>query len=173
MVPFFVFLVIAATSTAIGLLTARKTGQPGNGWQGPLAHGLAAMFLVAASGHFIEPLRSGLIATVPPVVPYPDLVVSATGIVEIAFAVALLVPVSRRPAAATAVLYLLAVFPANVIAATSVDPHAPATPLLLRAFIQLVFIGAAVVVARSGNGPGVRDVLRALRPAKRPALPEN
>jgi uncharacterized membrane protein len=174
MVPFFVFLVVTAVSAVIGLLATRRTGKSGKGWQRPLAHGMAVMFLVAASGHFVEPLRSGLIATVPPIVPFPDLVVTATGIVEIVFAAALLVPVSRRLAATAAVLYLLAVFPANVLAVTSVDhPDAPSTPLLLRALIQLVFITAAVVIARTGSGPAVRDILRALRPARQPALPKS
>lgn len=56
-----------------------------------------------------------------------------------------------------------------VSAAIGLD--APSTPLLLRAVIQLVFIAAAVVIARTGTGPGVRDMFRALRPARQPALP--
>ncbi len=168
MVPFYVFLGVTAVSAVIGLIAARRTCKPGKGWQRPLAHGMAAMFLVAASGHFIEPLRSGLIATVPPIIPFADLVVTATGILEIVFAAALLVPASRRLAATATVLYLLAVFPANVLAATVVDhPDAPSTPLLLRTVIQLVFIAAAVVIARTGSGPGVRDVLRRLRPMRK------
>lgn len=166
MVPFIVFLAVTAISAVIGLLVAKRSGRRGR-WQASLAHGLAAMFLVAATGHFIEPLRSGLIATVPPFLPLPDLIVSATGVVEIGFAVALLLPLSRRLAGTAAVFYLLAVFPANVLAATTVDhPAAPSTPLLLRTLIQLIFIAAAVVVARTADGLGPRDILRAVWPSK-------
>ena len=163
MVPFFALLVVTAVSAGIGVVAARRTGEPGKGWQRPLSHGMAVMFLVAALGHFIEPLRSGLIATVPPIIPLPDVVITATGLVEIVLAAALLVPASRRLAASATVLYLLAVFPANVLAATSVDhADAPSTPLLLRAAIQVVFVAAAVVIARTGEGRGLRDALRML-----------
>ena len=77
MVPFIVFLAVTAVSAAIRLFVAKSPLRSARDWQRPLAHGMAAMFLIAASGHFIEPLRSGLIATVPPIIPLPDLVVSA------------------------------------------------------------------------------------------------
>jgi uncharacterized membrane protein len=170
MVPFIVFLAVTAVSAAIRLFVVKRPLRSGRDWQRPLAHGMAAMFLIAASGHFIEPLRSGLIATVPPIIPLPDLVVSATGVVEIVFAVALLLPFSRRLAGTAAVLYLLAVFPANVLAATAVDhPDAPSTPLLLRTVIQVVFLAASVVIALKSDGLGARDIVRALRPRKQTA----
>ena len=51
------------------------------------------------------------------------------------------------------VAYLIAVFPANVLAATTVDhPDAPSTPLLLRGLIQVVFIASAVLIARRAGG---------------------
>lgn len=167
MVPFIVFLLVTAASAVIGLFAARRSRRPKTGWPRPLAHGMAAMFLVAASGHFIEPLRSGLIATVPPLLPLPDLVITATGIIEILFAVALLVPFTRRLAGTAVVPYLLAVFPANVLAVTTIDHSAaPSTPLLLRTLIQLAFIAAAVVISLKSDGPGVRDIVRALRRPK-------
>jgi uncharacterized membrane protein len=112
-----------------------------------LAHGMAAMFLVAASGHFVEPLRSGLEATVPPQVPFPAVVIAATGVFEIMLAAALVWRTTRPIAAVVTFAYLIAVFPANVLAATTVDhPAAPDTPLLLRTVIQIVFLAASAFI---------------------------
>lgn len=106
------------------------------------------VYLNTAATHFIEPQRSGLIAIVPGFLPRPELLVTLTGIIELVLAVALLIPRTRRPAAWASVLLLLALFPANVVAAAGVDhPAAPSTPLLPRALLQLVLIGFSAAAA--------------------------
>ncbi len=146
MVPFIVLIAVAGIS--FFARPARWRAEPlRRRLASAVAHGMAAMFLIASSGHFVEPLRSGLEATVPPQVPFPAFVVAASGIFEIMLAAALVWSRTRPAAAVVAFAYLIAVFPANVLAATTVDhPAAPDTPLLLRTVIQLVFLSASAVI---------------------------
>jgi uncharacterized membrane protein len=146
MVPFIVM--VAVTGVSFFARSARfRTEGPRRRWASAVAYGMAAMFLIASTGHFAEPLRSGLEATVPPVIPFPALVVAASGIFEIALAAAFVWSRTRPAAAVVAFAYLIAVFPANVLAATTVDhPAAPDTPLLLRTAIQIVFLSASAFV---------------------------
>jgi uncharacterized membrane protein len=142
-VPFVVLLVVTAAARVVGL------GVPFVGsWHAATAVGLAAAVAVASSAHFVEPRRSGLISTVPPSVPRPDLVVTVTGVLEVAAAIGLLVEPLRTPAAIGLALLLVAVYPANVRAATGKrHPSAPTTPLVTRTVVQLGFLGACVVAA--------------------------
>jgi uncharacterized membrane protein len=80
---------------------------------------------------------------VPSVFPRPELLVSVTGFLEVLGAVGLLVPATRSFAGIGLVLLLVAMFPANVAAARKQVPlrGKPPTPLPLRLFLQLVFIG--------------------------------
>src|SRR5690625_2133788 len=111
-------------------------------WPGAAAAGMAVVFLFTGITHFLEPQRSGLEAIVPAFVPDPALAVTLSGLVEFVLAVGLVIPRTRRWAALAAVIFLLAVFPANVIASGQVShPAAPTTPLLPRTLLQLVFIG--------------------------------
>lgn len=142
---------------ALITLLARLMGALGVGyvatWPAALAVGLAAMFLLTAGAHVFEPRRSGLIAIVPPSVPFPAAMVTVTGVLEVTGAVGLLVPPGSigwvRPVAALCLaLLMLVMFPANVRAAHGVrHPDAPTTPLPLRAAMQVVFVTAAGVVA--------------------------
>ncbi len=122
-------------------------------WPSSVAVGLAAMFLLTASAHVLPRRRAGLVAIVPPRVPAPSAMVAVTGGLEITGAVGLLVPPVLVPGirAAAAIglgLLLLAMFPANVYAAgRRRHPDAPATPLVRRTVMQLVYLAAAVVVA--------------------------
>jgi uncharacterized membrane protein len=116
-----------------------------------LRGGLSLMFLLTASSHWGE-RRADLVRMVPPALPNPELLVTVTGVAEIAGAVGLLVPRLAPWAAAGLALRLVAVFPANVHAAReglSIGGR-PATPLVLRAALQIVFL-AAVLLA--GFGP--------------------
>lgn len=114
--------------------------------------GLALMFLLTGLAHFGLGRREGLIAMVPPRLPRPDLLVTVTGVLELAGAVGLLVPATARWAAAGLALLMIAMFPANVSAARRGVTLAgrPATPLVPRTILQVVFVGAAVVVAAFG-----------------------
>ena len=132
------------------------------------AHGMAAMFLVASSAHFLEPLRSGLEAIVPAFVPFPAAVVAASGVFELLLAAALAWRTTRPLAAATAFLYLVAIYPANVIAATTAEHSAaPDTPLGLRTLIQIVFMAASAYIALHG---GIRTQVAATLDALKRAL---
>ncbi len=107
---------------------------------------LAAMFLLTASAHWGS-RRPDLVSMVPPALPDPELMVTLTGLAEIAGALGLLVPRLAPFAAGGLVLLLLAVFPANVHAASAglTIGGRPVPGLAPRALIQLVFLAAVVV----------------------------
>lgn len=117
-------------------------------WQAWLTGGLVAMFLIAASGRLHPKLRAGLAAMVPPALPRPDLIVAATGVLEAAGAIGLLVPATHDLAALCLALLLVAVFPANVRAARLGERVGSlSSPLLPRTIEQSVWIAACLAVA--------------------------
>jgi uncharacterized membrane protein len=128
-------------------------------WATSLRWALAVMFLLTASAHFGD-RRPDLIRMVPPAFPSPELLVTLTGVAEIAGAAGLLVPGLAPWAAGGLALLLVAVFPANVHAARSglTVGGAPVTPLVQRAVLQLSFLAATVVAGVSARraAPGSR-----------------
>ncbi|WP_243062478.1 DoxX family protein [Humibacter sp. RRB41] len=137
---------------AAGILITGVVGAFGvpyfGGWQAALTGGLVLLFLMGAVGR-LGPQRAGLIAMVPNRFPRPDLIVAATGILEAAGAIGLLLPPTHRLAALCLAALLVAVFPANVKAARSSVGLAgrPATPLVPRAVVQAVYLAACLAVA--------------------------
>lgn len=133
-------------------------------WPGALCAGVAAMFVLTGAAHFVG-LRADLMKMVPPAFGDPGAWVTVTGIAELAGAAGVLVPRARRLAAAGLLLLLVAVFPANVYAATHQVTFGgePATSLLPRLFAQLVYIAA---VAAAGFGSARRH-RRGLTPSRR------
>lgn len=113
-------------------------------WQESARFALATMFLFTAIAHF-APMRKDLIAMVPPGFPRPDLLVFATGLLEAAGALGLLLPATRTWAAYGLIALLVAMFPANVSAARrGVKLRGrPPTPLAIRAPMQALFIAWA------------------------------
>jgi uncharacterized membrane protein len=111
--------------------------------------GLALMFALTGLAHFGLGRRAGLIAMVPPRLPRPDLLVTATGVLEFAGAAGLLLPATYRLAAACLALLMVAMFPANVHAARHrvALGGKPATPLPLRTAEQLLYIAVALTIA--------------------------
>jgi uncharacterized membrane protein len=103
--------------------------------------GLAAMLLFTASAHFTS-LRHDLARLMPPAIPNPMAMVYFTGACEIAGAIGLLVPRTRRAAAMALIAFFLAVLPANIHAARTGATIAgdPATPLAIRVPMQVLFI---------------------------------
>jgi uncharacterized membrane protein len=99
------------------------------------------MFCFTAAAHF-NSMRPDMIAMVPPSVPNPEFMVTFTGICEILGAIGLLVPRTRRFAAAALIVFLLAVLPANIHAAQSgvTFRGAPPTPIVPRIALQALFI---------------------------------
>lgn len=127
-----------------GLAWASPWASPGAG----AATGTASVLLFGSTHHFIEPHRDGLVAIVPDLLPAPELLVTLSGVAEVVIGIALLVPGTRVIASFAAVGLLLAVFPANVVAAQGVDnPNAPSTALLPRAIAQVVYLACAAVPA--------------------------
>ena len=132
-------------------LLARLAGwrQLGRGYfatmSGSLRAGVAAMFLLTGVAHFVG-LREDLMRMVPPAFGAPALWVTITGVAELAGALGILLPSTRRLAAAGLALLLIAVFPANVYAALQQIPFGgePATPLVQRAAEQLLFLAAVL-----------------------------
>jgi uncharacterized membrane protein len=112
-----------------------------HGWQEPLRTSLGVMFLLTASAHWGS-RRTELIAMVPPAFPRPALLVTLTGVFELAGAVALQFPRLTAYAAASLFLMLIAIFPANVYAARHqlTIGGRPVPSLLPRGIIQIVFL---------------------------------
>ena len=106
------------------------------------------MFLLTASAHWGK-RRPDLIRMVPPGFPRPDLIVTATGVLEILGAVGLLIPGTARAAAICLALMVIAMFPANAHAARihGTIGGRPVTPLPQRAAMQLAFVAALAAVA--------------------------
>ena len=151
----FVVLVIAT-------LLLRGIGAAGvalfQNWVWCLRGGLAVMFMLAASAHWGKQ-RAELIAMVPRAFRRPDLMVSATGVLEILGAVGLLIPAITPIAAAGLAMLLIALFPANIRAARErlTIGGRPATALPLRTLLQVVFLVAVLVAGFPGIFPfGVR-----------------
>jgi len=115
------------------------------GWHSSLQAAVAVMLLVAATAHWGKKRRD-LIAMVPAVFPRPDLLVTATGLLEIAGAVGLLLPATSRWASIGLAILLIALFPANVRAAQeSLTLGGRAVPKLpVRAALQVIFIAAVL-----------------------------
>jgi uncharacterized membrane protein len=110
-------------------------------WPAAARDGFAVMLLFTASAHF-TPMKEDLIRMTPRWVPRPRAMVFFTGLCEIAGAIGLVVPMTRRASGIALILFFIAVMPANIHAA-----HAgvtlrgrPATPLWLRLPMQILFI---------------------------------
>ena len=100
------------------------------------------MFLFTGTSHFTG-MKHDFAAMIPPPLPNDLWVIYLTGVFEIAGAVGLLIPRTRRPAGICLALLLVAMFPANVYAITNeiaLGGNAP-TPLWVRAPMQLLYIG--------------------------------
>jgi uncharacterized membrane protein len=157
MVP---FLVLFATFTVLFLL-GRTGSRPFSSWVTCLRVGLALMFLVTASAHW-GLRRPDLVRMVPAGFGDPALLVTLTGIAEIAGAVGLLIPRVAPWAAGGLAVLLFAVFPANVRAAAEGIAIAgtPPLPIVARAGLQAVFLVAVLAAgfwSRHAGGRGARS----------------
>src|SRR5215475_4126614 len=112
MIPFIVLVLATLLLRGIGAAGVSLL----HNWAWCLRGGLALMFLFTASAHWGKQ-RTDLIAMVPRAFRRPDLMVSATGVLEILGALGLLIPATAPIAAACLAMLLVALFPANVRAA--------------------------------------------------------
>jgi uncharacterized membrane protein len=137
MAPLIVLVVVTVLSRLIGQWGVTRLRD----WAASTRLGLAVMFCFTAVAHF-NSIRPDLVAMVPPFVPRPELMVTLTGICEILGAVGLLVPRTRRIAAAALIVLMLALLPANIHAAQAglTLRGAAATPIIPRVALQVLFI---------------------------------
>ena len=148
-------LIVLVVVTSI----ARLAGQFGvaalRDWAAATRIGLAVMLCFTAAAHF-NSMRADLVRMVPPWVPAPGLMVTFTGVCEILGAIGLLIPQTRRIAAYALIVFLLAVLPANIHAATSGATFrgSPPTPVIPRVALQLLFMA---LVWWSGGWSGTRS----------------
>jgi uncharacterized membrane protein len=144
-----------------GFLIARIIGLFGvrqlNSWVAAVRAGLALMLLFTGTSHFTS-MRHDLARMIPDFIPYPMAFVYFTGVCEVLGAIGLLVSRVRFIAGLALIVFFILVLPANIYAATSgvTLRGEPATPLLLRIPMQLLFIAltfwsAVSSRARSGN----------------------
>jgi len=110
-------------------------------WPPAIRDGLAVMLLFTASAHF-TPMKEDLIRMTPQWVPRPRAMVFFTGLCELAGAIGLVIPMTRRAAGIALILFFIAVLPANIHAARAgiTLRGRPATPLWLRIPMQVLFI---------------------------------
>jgi uncharacterized membrane protein len=136
------------------LMGAIGVSEAGSTWAGALRYAMSAMFIFTAVSHFHPRTRPDLVRMVPPFFPLPGLLVTLTGILELAGALGLLIPPFIAPAALALSGLLIAMFPANVYAAVNNLPIGgrPATPLAIRLPLQLFWIGALWWIARVEGG---------------------
>ncbi|MGW4036991.1 DoxX family protein [Streptomyces sp. NPDC004778] len=121
-----------------------------------LRAGLCAMFLLTGTVHFIS-MRAVLIDMVPSPLPFPGLLVTVSGVLELGGALGMsarrLVPWSALGLSAL----LLAMYPANVVWALSESDLPWWDELFFRTVTQLVFLIATLTLVR----------LSLLRPTRR------
>ena len=139
MEPLITLVAVTLILLALGALGVRIF-RP---WPVALRGGLAAMFVLTGVAHFVGK-RDDLIAMVPPFLPEPELLVTITGLLELAGAVGLLIPRTAALAAGGLTLMLIAMFPANVHLALTGTDVGPMQELLPRTLLQVVFVAAAV-----------------------------
>jgi uncharacterized membrane protein len=115
---------------------------------------LAAVFAVMGVLHFVPGVARGMRAMIPaalrrPGWPSPGALVAFTGVCEIAGAVGLLVPGPIRIAAGIALaVFLVAVFPANAVAARQPERFGrAAVPFWPRLVAQVVLIALVLLAA--------------------------
>ena len=127
-------------------------------------------------------MRAELVAMVPPALPAPELLITLTGVAELAGAIGLLWRPTATAAAAGLSALLIGMFPANVYAAVSGLETAWYDQVAPRTVMQAVFLAATLTVlvdglrlrradrqrsVQSGLTPTTRSVRR-VSPAGRP-----
>lgn len=142
MIPFYALIVSFILFQILGLIGVSHFA----GWQTSLQAASAIMLLLGASAHWGSK-RADLIRMVPKALPRPELLVTLTGLLEIAGAIGLLLPATSRAASIGIALLLAAMFPANVLAARERMQIGgrPVTKLLPRTLLQIFFIAAVLL----------------------------
>ena len=134
-------LITLVTVTVVLLVAGALGVRALRPWPVAVRGGLAAMFTLTGVVHFVG-MREELIAMVPPALPAPELLVTVTGVLELAGAAGLLLHRTAPWAAGGLAALLVVMFPANVHAAL----EGTGTPLFPRTLMQVVFLAATLAV---------------------------
>ncbi len=147
-----------ATSAAVTGLTHRFSPR------GAARLGMAIAMTFAGASHLF--LATPFIQHLPTWVPLRAEIVLGSGLIEIAFGIALLLPPpTRRKVGVALALYLLAVFPGNVYVAVfnvEVDGQPGGLYPWVRLPLQLLFIAWALWSTREASRPVTVDLLPAM-----------
>jgi len=138
LITLVVVLLVILVAGAAGIKRLRP-------WPVALRGGLAAMFMLTGSVHFVY-LRTELIGMVPPILPYPDLIVTITGVLELAGAVGLLWRPTVLWASGGLSLLLVAMFPANLYIAVNGHATSPEDALIPRTLMQILFLSVSLSI---------------------------
>lgn len=141
MEPLIVLVVVTLVLLGAGVSCLRP-------WTVALRGGLAAMFVLTGVVHFVW-MRTELISMVPPALPNPGLIVTITGVLELAGAVGLLYRPTAPWAAGGLTVLLIVMFPANIYTALEGKTSNPADALVSRTLIQIVFLTATLAILAS------------------------
>ena len=154
MVSLFVLVISFLILRGIGLLGVERLSS----WRDAARLALVIMFLFTGFSHF-STLKHDLAAMIPAPLPNGLWVIYLTGLFEIAGAMGLLIPKTRKLAGMCLVLLLVGLFSANVNAALNEIPlrGEAATPLWIRTPTQLLYIGmvwwTSIKAPPKGAGP--------------------
>ena len=138
MASVFVLVISFLLLRGVGLIGVKQLSS----WRDAGRGALVIMFLFTGVSHFTS-MKYDFAAMIPAPLPNDLWVIYLTGVLEIAGAIGLLIPRTRKLAGVCLVLLLIALFPANVYAALNEVPlrgEAP-TSLWLRGPVQLLYIG--------------------------------
>lgn len=118
----------------------------------------AVFFFVAGIMHFVQ--DDAFTAIVPPMLPFPKLIVWITGVMELILAVGLVLPKYRKASGFWLMPYLLAVLPANIYMAMYNIPlgEATASPTALWGRVALQFPLIALILWASSNIGGRKNI---------------
>ena len=138
MAPLFILVISFILLRGVGVLGVRRLSS----WREAGLFAVAIMFLFTGSTHFTG-MKQDYAAMLPGPLSGNLGIIYLTGTLQIAGAVGLLVPRTRKLAGICLALLLVAMFPGNVYAAlNNIEFRGDApTPLWLRTPIQLFFIG--------------------------------
>ncbi|WP_433273604.1 DoxX family protein [Actinosynnema sp. CS-041913] len=137
-----IILIVVTLALAVGRALGVHRIAP---WPFAVRGGLTAMFTATGVAHFVG-MREELIAMVPPALPAPGLIITVTGVLELAGAAGLLWRRTSPWAAAGLTAMLIGMFPANVYAASEGLSPSFGDQLLPRTLMQVVFLAATVTV---------------------------
>lgn len=143
------------TATLVAFLLAGRGGYTGFGWWQRGLRVLVAIPLLI-SGIFLHFLHAEMVASIiPPIFPARYFLAVFTGVCEVAGAIGLFVPWTRRAAALWLALMMIAVFPANIYVAGQTIGHLHMPSVLVRTAMQWVYL-VSILLAGYGLPVGRR-----------------